>query len=180
MSVNTIHKLNNEKISFNYNSWINTIVDNGLMDDYFILKYPDLVKIVSIETDGKKRDYKIIARREIGTIIKDHPDRFEIIDLDSKKIELEDLYKSRQIKSPNKATIKYNKKTNSKILNKIYNGFFFVKYKISLTFKFIVKIIKYITKNPIKILGAIVLILTIIYLSIQLYEWYLENYTIRH
>ena len=180
MSVYTIHKPTNKKTSFMYNYWVKTVVESGLMDDYIILDYPELVKVIAIETDGKRRDYKIIPKRDIDVTIKDHPDRFEIIELDSKKIELEDLHKSRKVKSSNMTTIKYSKKTNSKILNKIYNGFFFVKNKTSLTFSFIIKIIKNIFKDPIKIVFFISAILTIIYICIQLYEWYFENYTIRH
>lgn len=180
MSVNTINKKTNKRNSYLYSSWVREIIENGLMDDHIILEYPDLVKVVSIEIDGQKRDYKVIARREIDATIKEHPDRFEIIDLDIKKIELEDLNKSRKIKSPLNTTIENSKKTNYKFLNKIYNGLFFVKSTISQTFNFIRKITKYIIKNPIKILRAIVVILTVVYLSIQLYEWYLENYTIRH
>ena len=180
MSVNTIHKLTNKKTSFMYNYWVKTVVESGLMDDYIILEYPYLVQVKEIKPDKTRINYKILPKREAVKLIEEHPYSFEIIELDIEKIKLDDLNKSRKIKSPNKTTIKYSKKTNSNILNRIYSGFFFVKYNMSLIFKFIIRIIKYIIKNPIKILGTIVVILTVIYLSIQLYEWYLENYTIRH
>jgi arsenate reductase-like glutaredoxin family protein len=173
MSVNTIHKLDNKKKSFLYNCWVKSVVENGLMDEYIILKYPDLVQVRTVEPDKSRKNYKILPKREAKKIIDEHPYSFDIIELDVEQIKLNDFKKSKRIAFRRQQAIKYNKKTNSKILNITYKASFFVKKTISTIFKSMIKIIK----NPIKIVVAIGAILTVIYLAIQLYEWYLEKFT---
>lgn len=161
MSVNAINKITNLKTSYVYNSWISEVVNKGRMDDYIILKYPDLVKIVAIETDGQKRDYKVIAKREVDKTIKNHPDRFEIIDLDLRQIELNDLKKSRSIK---------NKDTIEPIRNRIFYvlSFLFLAPLFSTKVRTIIK--RYIDENVniiTVITGLILIILTLYMISLM-------------
>lgn len=99
MSVNTINKLTNKKTSFIYSSWVKDVVENGLMDNYIILKYPELVQVVEIKPDKSRENYKVLPKREAINLIGENNHGFDIIELDIEKIKLDDLNRSRYIKN---------------------------------------------------------------------------------
>lgn len=101
MSVNTIHKLDNKKKSFLYNCWVKSVVENGLMDEYIILKYPDLVQVRTIGLDKRRNNYKVLPKREAEKIINEHPNNFDFIEIDIEELKLNDFKKSNSIKNVN-------------------------------------------------------------------------------
>lgn len=86
------------RLSSTYDHWLRKIINEGLMDNYIIEAYPELVQLRIKEIDGKLTNDKILSKKDAEKMINQSPNSYDYVELNVKKIMLNDLEKSRLIK----------------------------------------------------------------------------------
>lgn len=111
------NKKTNIKSSCIYSHWIHEIVNKGVVDDYSILKYPDIVKLVMIDANQKTIKEKIIDRTFAESKLKESPHQYRIAEIDVKKQIQKDILKSKKLK--NQSSLSFLKFGNTNLKDNI-------------------------------------------------------------
>lgn len=97
MGMRIIHKKTNKISSCIYSYWVHDIVKKGLVEDYSILEYPDIVKLIMIDVNGEKINEKITERKDAESKLNSSPDQYLINEIDIKRQFQNDILKSKKL-----------------------------------------------------------------------------------